>query len=163
MTRRQKIEGFPRYQVGNDGSVWSNYNAVKEWRRLKCSKSNGYTAIRLSGDSLRFRRVHRLVLEAFVGPCPPRSEGLHRDGNNGNNKLSNLRWGTRSENEMDKVLHGRSNRGERHPMARLTSASVRDIKRLRESGLTLSSLADCYSVGVATVDDIVKGRTWANG
>lgn len=51
--------------------------------------------------------VHALVLETFVGPRPPGLESLHWDGDPTNNKVTNLRWGTRSENMQDMVRHGR--------------------------------------------------------
>jgi hypothetical protein len=50
--------------------------------------------------------VHRLVLLAFVGPCPPGYECLHDDGNPANNVLSNLHWGTPLENAQDMLRHG---------------------------------------------------------
>lgn len=50
--------------------------------------------------------VHRLVLEAFDGPCPEGMECRHLDGDPTNNRLANLRWGTRSENNLDRVAHG---------------------------------------------------------
>lgn len=51
--------------------------------------------------------VHRLVLEAFVGPCPPGMECRHfPDRDPANNRLDNLRWGTHRENEGDKEVHG---------------------------------------------------------
>jgi hypothetical protein len=43
-------------------------------------------------------KVHRLVCEAFHGPCPPGLETLHGDENGLNNRPENLRWGTRKEN-----------------------------------------------------------------
>lgn len=51
--------------------------------------------------------VHRLVLAAFVGPCPTGMETLHWDDVPSNNHLSNLRYGTRSENKLDLVRNGR--------------------------------------------------------
>lgn len=51
--------------------------------------------------------VHRLVLEAFVGPCPEGMEGCHDNGDSLDNRLENLYWGTRSQNNMDRVRHGR--------------------------------------------------------
>ena len=53
------------------------------------------------------RYVHHLVLEAFVGPCPPGMEGCHADDDRMNNHLSNLRWDTRSANILDRKLNGR--------------------------------------------------------
>lgn len=52
-------------------------------------------------------RVHVLVLEAFVGPRPPGMECLHSNDVGTDNRLSNLRWGTHSENLNDLVRNGR--------------------------------------------------------
>lgn len=53
--------------------------------------------------------VHRLVLEAFVGPRPVGMQGCHNDGNPANNRLGNLRWDTPSGNSLDLVRHGTHN------------------------------------------------------
>lgn len=66
------------------------------------------------GGRRRLFGIHRLVLTAFVGPCPDGMGGCHWDGDGTNNRLANLRWDTRSENQRDKVRHGR------HPMAKRT-------------------------------------------
>lgn len=49
--------------------------------------------------------VHRLVMAAFVGPCPDGIEVCHNNGNPADNRLSNLRYGTHSENQLDQVKH----------------------------------------------------------
>jgi hypothetical protein len=61
--------------------------------------------LRLNGK-LYSRRVHSLVLLAFVGPRPPGMECCHRNGDRTDNRLLNLRWGTASSNSFDKVRHG---------------------------------------------------------
>ena len=50
--------------------------------------------------------VHKLVLLAFVGPAPGGHECLHDNGDPSDNRLSNLRWGTRGDNIRDAVRHG---------------------------------------------------------
>lgn len=97
--------------------------------------SHGYPAVTLYGNGLRrVGKVHRLVLEAFVGPCPDGMEACHGpDRDQTNNRLSNLRWGTSSENNFDRVRHGTHPRARwthcprRHPLAapNLIPASVR--------------------------------------
>lgn len=53
------------------------------------------------------RRVHRLVLAAFVGECPPGLLVCHRNDVPADNRLSNLYYGTRSENSADAFSNGR--------------------------------------------------------
>jgi hypothetical protein len=57
---------------------------------------------------------YRLVLEAFVGSCPPGMEALHWDDNFDNNALSNLRWGTRTDNMRDMSRNEGGNAGITH-------------------------------------------------
>jgi hypothetical protein len=59
-----------------------------------------------AGNVHHSRKVHHLVLEAFVGPRPFGKECCHNDGNPGNNHVSNLRWDTRSSNVNDAIKHG---------------------------------------------------------
>lgn len=61
--------------------------------------------LKVHGQSKTFS-VHRLVLQAFVGPCPRGQEGCHNNGQSLDNRLSNLRWDTRSSNILDTVKHG---------------------------------------------------------
>ncbi|MGP5930306.1 NUMOD4 motif-containing HNH endonuclease [Corynebacterium glyciniphilum] len=51
--------------------------------------------------------VHRLVLLAFVGPCPEGMEVRHLNGAPADNRLTNLRYGTSLENKLDIIRHGR--------------------------------------------------------
>lgn len=66
---------------------------------------DGYLTVRVDGKT---RRVHRLVMLAFVGPRPPGLQIRHLDGNNQHNDLSNLKYGTPAENAADKIRHGTS-------------------------------------------------------
>lgn len=82
---------------------------------LKCgiSPTTGYRYARMrdaaSGRKSRLESVHRLVLMAFIGPCPPGMEGCHNDGDKLNNHVDNLRWDTQRANNIDTVNHGSNN------------------------------------------------------
>ncbi len=52
-------------------------------------------------------RVHQLVMRAFVGECPEGMEVRHLNGNHADNRRVNLQYGTRLENNLDTVKHGR--------------------------------------------------------
>lgn len=53
--------------------------------------------------------VHQLVAAAFLGPCPDGMQVRHLDGDPSNNAVSNLAYGTSSENRLDSVRHGTHN------------------------------------------------------
>ena len=143
------------YSVSSHGRVRSEQRIVK----YACGKSqtvrqrvmspakkkSGHLSVMFYRGSCATRlHVHRLVATCFIGPQPsPLHEVAHNDGNPGNNSASNLRWSTRSENHRDKVSHGTHNRGQRHPLARLSDAQVADI---RASGLSNADVALAYSV-----------------
>lgn len=72
-------------------------------------KIGDYPYVNLSrgNKAQRSRHVHRLVMDAFVGRQPEGMQVRHLDGDPTNNNLSNLAYGTRSENSLDMVRHGR--------------------------------------------------------
>lgn len=76
---------------------------------------NGRPRVNLSRNGIiRDAYPYRLVLEAFVGPCPPGMECLHWDDDPNNNDVSNLRWGTRTDNMRDMSRNGNGNAGLAH-------------------------------------------------
>jgi hypothetical protein len=104
------IPGYEgRYQVSDEGRVRSLDRPVRvvchgvEAVRIAKGKllqpgrnGSGHVTVALGkGNS---RQVHQLVLEAFVGPCPAGCEVLHLNHQHADNRLENLRYGTRSEN-----------------------------------------------------------------
>lgn len=104
------------YAVSSDGQVYSlpridpNNHPVRG-RVLKATPdSHGYPRVSLwRNGSPRNRRVHQLVCEAFLGSKPDGLEVRHLDDNKLNNHLTNLAYGTTSENVRDMVanrIHG---------------------------------------------------------
>jgi hypothetical protein len=107
------------------------------------------------------RQVHRLVLEAFVGPQPNMQETLHCDGNPTNNRIDNLRWGTRAENVADAIRHGDRLVGEDRRDSRLRNIDIPHIRR-RCLSEPIRTIAKDFSVSIATILAIRDGRTWRN-
>lgn len=110
MTIARPIPDFPGYEVTDDGRVlstrpWRGSSAPRELRGGVGKR--GYRLVVLcDGQHRRTREVHCLVAEAFHGPRPEGTVIRHLDGDNQNNASWNLRYGTYSENELDKVRHG---------------------------------------------------------
>jgi hypothetical protein len=155
----------PGYRIGDDGSVWSSLTKGRNqktgdlWRKLRPTPmASGHMHVELRrGDD---RYVHTLVLEAFVGPCPSGQECRHLDGDPGNNRLSNLKWGTRRENSADRIGHGRSGRGEESPVAKLSEADVREILAMRQGGMRIGDIARWFETSRPNVEAILYGRSW---
>ncbi len=120
MTNWKAIPGYEGlYEVSDDGQVRSVERYVRMGRGegyLRLIKSsmrslqtdpNGYMRVTFKRDGVtRNHLVHHLVLEAFDRPKPAGMECRHLNGQPGDNRLENLRWGTSSENSFDVVRHG---------------------------------------------------------
>ena len=105
--------------------------------------------------------VHRIVLSAFKGNCPPNCEGSHLNGDPSNNHLSNLKWESHKDNMQRKKGHGTSIQGERNPLAKLTEPEVLAIREeYSPRKTTARCLALKYKVSVCTIRDIVGGHKW---
>lgn len=100
--------------------------------------------------------IHRAVLFAFVGPPAEGQEVRHVDGNPSNNRLDNLRWGTRLEQREDDRRNGVSRRG---PSV-LTPEEARAIKRRLASNEGVRAIARGAGVSHSTVIGIRDGRLW---
>lgn len=100
------IPGYPDYEVSDWGRVRS-YKGLGRPRILKpFINKEGYTIFSLSSPGQpKSIGLHRLLMMAFVGPCPEGQEVCHNDGNPANNRLDNLRYDTHAENKRDAVLH----------------------------------------------------------
>lgn len=165
------------YEVSNMGRVYSlgrshpnasrngSFRALYAWinrpRLMKGSFDiNGYVYVRLTINAVkRIRKVHHLVLEAFVGLRPDGTECCHGDGNRANNCVANLRWGTPKDNAKDREHHGTTQCGERHYAAKLTDAAVAFI-RANAKATPAKELAAKYDVSTALVYQIIARRAW---
>ncbi len=140
-------------------------------RVLRTSKNNrGYRLVYPCVDGVPLTRtVHRLVAEAFLGPCPSDREINHRDGNKANNASTNLEYVTRSENMKHAHATGLKKggqppefvaRGERVAHAKLTTAKVLAIRA--RSHEPRSALAVEFGVSRSQIDRVCAGATWAH-
>lgn len=159
------IPGFDLYVVGDRGTIISYHGRKPRFLRVRQdSKKKGYYYADLWQDRKRYvKSVAQLVLLAHVGPPGPgQTDSRHLDGNPSNNDVTNLAWGTHSENEMDKLAYGRDNRGEKHYGHKLTEKEVKYIRdMLKRTGLSQYDIADIFGVSQGTIEDIKMRRIWA--
>lgn len=113
MEEFKSIPGYEGlYEVSNLGNVKSleRYDLRGHKRRekiLKPAKAQGYEFVTLSANGeKKAKKVHQLVMLAFVGPVPDGMMVLHGPNGKTDNSLSNLRYGTSSENSLDQTRDG---------------------------------------------------------
>lgn len=115
---RDVLDYEDSYQVSNLGRVRSldrivphkKFGTWKRRGRLLCSQPTdrcGHLAVRLYIEGIgRTIQVHRLVAAAWIGPCPSGQQVRHGPNGVMDNSVSNLCYGTPSEDGLDKRRDG---------------------------------------------------------
>lgn len=158
----KKIDRFSRYEFHEDGYVVSRVKPTP--KVLKPIKMGMYVGLQLIRDDglLEKAYLHRLICEAFSGPCPPGMECRHLDGNRKNNAASNLKWGTRKENDEDRKKHGSIRFGEKNPMAKLDRQKVQEMKQYRETHKeSYKKIGAIFGVSTMTAFRAITGQSWS--
>lgn len=149
--------GLPDYCVTKDGRIYSLHSN----RYLSQHENYGYklVGIRQDGVSRKFR-VHRLVAEAFI-PNPENKPYVnHKDGDRGNNQLSNLEWCTQSENVLHANEIGLRADFKRYSQRSLSDREVHRICNLIEDGWRNKDIADSVGCKPQRIAEIRNGECY---
>ncbi len=158
------VPGFDRYEVSDRGRVRSlrtRHGNRRYPQRIGATPGRqGYCRVGLRKEGKSYNHgVHQVVLMAFVGPRPDGMECIHLDDNKANNRLANLRWGTRSENQQMRIKT--NPQSYKHPR-RLTRREVKKLKDdYRFTDITQEGLAARLGISHTTVSKIINGHRWA--
>lgn len=157
------VPGFTGYEISDLGRVRSyripgvNPPAMCSTPRILDlsvgSSGHVYVGLRRDGKTIN-GQLGNWILLTFVGTPAFGEECLHADDDPSNNKLTNLRWGTRQENVRDRLRNGR------HNLAKLTVDDVRKIKELLKTDMYGKDIAKMFSVSPTTVSEIKLGKIW---
>lgn len=145
------------YEVSSVGRVRRGKRHLKQWK-IKAGYS--YIGVMYLDGAWKRCRVHRLVLEAFVGPCPAGMIVCHNNGVRDDNRLENLRYDTAASNVRDMYKHGTRPYG----LAcggKLCVGQVLAIRLRRSRGESLASLAEAFNVHQATISNVAKRRAYS--
>ncbi|MDD1770970.1 MAG: NUMOD4 motif-containing HNH endonuclease [Methanomassiliicoccales archaeon] len=142
----------PRYEVSTLGRVRRAGRVLKPHR-----SDSGYLRVKTP----RVPLIHKAVLEAFVGPAPSRRhEAAHKNGRRLDNRLDNLEWKLKEDNEADKKAHGTAPKrftGHQH------TGHVAKVLVLSEIGCSFSRIGRALGLHRSSVSRIVRGlrrREW---
>ena len=160
------IPGLPGYQASSCGNIISHRKFTPHVLS-PCKHPQGYRKVLLRvGDGYKNFLVHRLVMLAWVGPCPKGCVTNHKNGDKADNRLENLEYCTQSENMAHACRLGLTpkpptRRGENAPKAKLTAQDVHEIRSSKDTGRgRVKLLAEKYGVTTATMSKVLLGQTW---
>jgi hypothetical protein len=139
------IQTAPGYQVSNRGRVMNKAGKI-----LSLNKSpSGYFSygFTVAGEKQAFRRIHRLVAEAFIPNQGNRPWVNHINGVRDDNKVSNLEWVTPAENAKKATRRAKTAKGRRVVQLTMDGKYVETwdsaSQAQRETGALRSNISSC--------------------
>jgi hypothetical protein len=152
-----KVDGYSRYTICRHGNVVND-----ETKKVLTGtvNSNGYRQFNLQTDEGNKKRMsgHRLVALAFI-PSPEQKQMVdHVDRNKTNNHISNLRWATNSENQINTGLCKRKIKGDgfRHIRRRTLDGNKYYRVQIQRNGKLI--VCKHYRTDTHTLEQVVQIR-----
>lgn len=162
------IPSCPDYGASADGTIWrivppadARYSKRYPYplRISATPNRKGYLCVHIHRTLLRY--VHRLVLEAFVGPAPSaKHQARHLNGSNQDNRIENLCWGTAQENHDDQRRHGTLPLGSRVHNSILTEADAEWIRAYPKRPGAIMEMVRRLQVSRCSVTDALRGKSF---
>lgn len=160
------IPEFENYMVSNKGDVISKERKVftgsgvkrrqiiLKQKKLKLGEKDGYFYVNLRKNNKTYGiGVHRLVLWAFVGKQPKGIEVRHLNSNPSDNRLENLKYGTKSDNMQDAVELGTL-------VFSRSKLTLKDVQDIAKATGTLNEIAKRFNCGAGTVQAIKTKKSF---
>ena len=154
------LNEFPDYVIYPNGDVYGKLS-----NKILKPKTNefGYKALSLKNIEgvYKTKKVHRLVVEAYIGNIPHKYEVNHIDGDKANNNVENLEIVTSKENKAHAwrtELY--THKGEGHYAASVSEATIHSICKDMQDGLRNIDIARKFDLHKDYIANIRCGRTW---
>jgi len=154
------------YSASRCGKIISHHR-LEPFELKQAKHRQGYKKVSVKAtDGIKNRLLHRLVLEAWIGPCPEGCVTNHKNGNKQDNRLENLEYCTQSENMAHSYGYGLSpkpptRKGSECRLSKLNEEKILAIRaeKDRKPGY-LKRLAEKYGVTTPTISKILLKQTW---
>jgi hypothetical protein len=155
---KKDIPGYPNYWATDDGCIIRKQTGKA---LVQMADKDGYAKVSLShGPVIKRCSVHRLVAAAFLGESPLQVDHINRKKND--NRLSNLRYLTASENQLHSWAGGHRSgynvmsRGQAERGFCIAVSVLLHVK----AGMRGKDIAQLHGISRPTVCDIKKARSW---
>ncbi len=164
--RWSDVAGWAGYAVSTLGNLRGKRGGLLSLQHDKDGYRCAYIGPRKAGKMVK---VHRLVVQAFVGPIPEGYCVNHINGRKDDNRVENLEVVTLAQNTQ----HGFTSlgrigkntnptKGAEHHNASLNEEAVREIRRLYASGERQVDLAKRFETPQTNISAIVRRKAWAH-
>lgn len=132
------------------------------WQWKGAKKPSGYGNFYLDRKHVG---AHCASFRLLVGEIPAGMYVCHTCDTPSCVNPEHLFLGTPAENQADMARKGRAvgmrQGGEHHPMAKLTTAQVNEIRARRAAGEKLKDIARSFGVSESNVSVVANRRSWA--
>jgi hypothetical protein len=159
-----------KYEVNPNGDVRRRISGrkLKAGELIKpCPNSDGYPCILgpvlTTGVRRKEFKIHRIVAEVFIGPCPGGLEVNHKDGNKTNNSVDNLEYVSHAENMKHAANLGLipAANGRENSNVKLTEDQVREIRTQHKiTGMGSRTLSKHLGLPHGAVYGVLYLRSW---
>lgn len=157
------IPSFPNYIASSDGMIFCRrklklypQQKYKDLEKISIVKQRDgrYLTVSLFKNGKKFQQtVHKLVLEAFIGPKPIGFEACHFDGNKHNNDIGNLRWASKVDNREDDYHNGSKFR-------KLNKILAEQIREYKGKGISSHIICKQFGCSSAMIRQVWRGARW---
>lgn len=149
--------------VDKDGAFHADIGRCWEWIGTK--RPDGYGVIGLGTREMGLMRAHRVSWILAEGPIPAGRFLCHHCDNPMCVRPSHMFLGTPRDNHADMRFKGRHVNpprceGTKNVNAKLTPDKVREIRRLKASGMTAKQLASRFGVYFGTIGKVCRLEMW---
>lgn len=159
------------YQVSNLGRVRGLDRVVKTKNGLTQTKkgkilknkmgTNRYYYVCLyKNNKQKTFMIHTLVASNFIGKRPDNHDICHKNGDRYDNRVENLKYDTRRQNNIDHYRYGSKN-----PNGKLSIAEVLDMRKKYKTGrFTHKQIAELFNISKSQTNAVLNKHSykWLN-